>query len=80
MVLERVAADDPRSHAFDDRLGREARLGELGDRFAPADHAVVGRDLDQAQVPERIEVVGLRVLTGIASTVATRLIASRPWR
>src|SRR5260221_9266341 len=60
-VVERILADHPLGHAFDDRFDREVRLGKLGDRLAPADNAIVGRDLDQAQVPQRIEVVGLRV-------------------
>ena len=60
-VVERVLADDPLGHALDDGLGREVRLRELGDGLAPAHDAVVGRDLDQAQVAERVEVVRLRV-------------------
>src|SRR4029077_5546583 len=36
-------------HAVDDRLDREIRLGELGDGFAPADLAVIRRDLGRAE-------------------------------
>ena len=39
----------------------EVGLRELGDRLAPADLPVVGRDLAQAQMAQRIEVVGLGV-------------------
>ena len=60
-VVERVPADHARGHAFDDGLDREVRLRELGDRFTPAHDAVVGRDLDEAEMAQRVEVVGLRI-------------------
>ena len=59
--VHRVLADQVRRHALDDRLGGEVRLGKLRDRLAPADLAVVGGDLAQAEVPERVEVVGLGI-------------------
>ena len=58
--VDRVLADQVRRHALDDRLGGEVRLGELGDRLAPADLAVVGGDLGQAEMAQRVEVVRLR--------------------
>src|SRR5207244_10992259 len=63
-VLDRVAADDVRRHPFDDRLRREGRLRELRDRLAPADLPVVGRELDEAQMAESIEVVRLGIADG----------------
>src|SRR5579872_2413874 len=62
--LYRVLADQIGRHAFDDRLGGEIGFRELGDRFAPADLAVVSGDLDQAEMPQCIEVVRLRVADG----------------
>ena len=59
--LDRVLADQIGRHALDDRLGREIGLRELGDRLAPADLAVVGGDLGQAKMPQRIEVVRLGI-------------------
>ena len=59
--LHRVLADEIRRHALDDRLGGEIGLGKLRDRLAPSDLAVVRRDLGQAEVAERVEVVGLRI-------------------
>src|SRR5437870_2334891 len=59
--VERVGADDALGHSFDDRLRREARLGELGDRFAPADDPVVRGDLHQTEVTKRVEVIRLRI-------------------
>jgi hypothetical protein len=63
-VVERVLAHDPLRHALDDGLDREVRLRELGDGLAPPHDAVVGRDLHQAEVPERVVVVRLRVAHG----------------
>ena len=59
--VHRVLADQVRRHALDDRLGGEIGLGELRDRLAPADLAVVGGDLDEAEMAERVEVVRLRI-------------------
>ena len=59
--LHRVLADEVRRHPFDDRLGGEVGLRELGDRLAPADLAVIGGDLAEAEVAERVEVVRLRI-------------------
>ena len=59
--LHGVLADQIRRHALDDRLSGEIGLGELGDRLAPTDLSVVGGDLDQAEMPERVEVVGLGI-------------------
>ena len=59
--MHRVLADQVRRHALDDRLGGEVGLRELGDRLAPADLAVVGGDLGEAEVPQRVEIVRLRV-------------------
>ena len=57
----RVGADDELVEAVDERGDRGIGLGELGDRLAPADLAVVGGQLDQAQVPGGVEVVGLGI-------------------
>src|SRR6267378_957860 len=59
--VERVGADDALGHSFDDHFRREARLGELGDRFAPTDDPVVRRDLHQTEVTERVEIIRLRI-------------------
>src|SRR2546428_4047988 len=59
--VERVGADDALGHSLDDRLRREARLGELGDRFAPTDDPVVRRDLHQTEVTKRVEIIRLRI-------------------
>src|SRR5438445_7780383 len=59
--IERVGADDALCHSFDDRLRREARLRELGDRLAPTDDPVVRRDLHQADVTKRVEVLRIRI-------------------
>ena len=55
--LHRVLADQVGRHAFDDRLGGEVGFRKLRDGFAPADLAVVGGDLGQAQVAKGVEVV-----------------------
>ena len=59
--MPRVAADQVLGHALDHGLGGEVRLRELRDRLAPADLAVVGRDLAEAEVAQRVEVVRLRI-------------------
>src|SRR5207245_5459055 len=59
--VEGIVADHTLGHSVDDRLRREARLRELGDGLAPSDNAVLGRDLHQAKVPERVEIVRLRI-------------------
>src|SRR6267378_645206 len=59
--VERVRADDALCHSFDDRLRREARLRELGDRFAPTDDPIVRGDLHQTEVTNSVEVIRLRI-------------------
>jgi hypothetical protein len=60
-VVQGVLADDPLGHALDDGLHCEVGLGELGDRFTPTHDAVIGGDLDQAEVSQGVVVVGLGV-------------------
>src|SRR5438309_598301 len=48
--VERVRADDVLGHSFDDRLRREARLRELGDRFAPPNDPVLRGDLHSTEL------------------------------
>ncbi len=60
-VVEGVPTDDEVGHALDERLGRERRLRPHGDGFAPADDTIPGRDLDQAEVAQRIEIVRLGI-------------------
>ena len=62
--LHRVFADQIRRHALDDRLGSEIGLGKLRDRLAPTDLPVVRRDLGEAQMSKRVEVVRLGITDG----------------
>ena len=59
--VHRVGADDELVEAVDERGHGGVGLGELGDRLAPADLTVVGGQLDEAQVPGGVEVVGLGI-------------------
>ena len=43
--------------ALYDRLGSEIGLGKLGDGFTPTDLAVIGGNLGEAKVAQRVEVV-----------------------
>src|SRR5664279_5920536 len=59
--MDGIFADQTGRHALDNRLGGEVCLRKLSDRIAPADLAVIGGDLDEAEMPKRIEIVGLRI-------------------
>ena len=59
--LHRILADDELVEAIDQGGDGRVGLGELGDCLTPPDGAVVGGQLDQAQVTRGIEVVGLGI-------------------
>ena len=61
LVVGRVAAEDQRREAVDQRRRRERRLGPHRDGLTPADLPIVTGDPHEEQVPDAVAVVRFRV-------------------